>query len=532
MHTEMNGELPEGWSIATIGDVATRVVVGYVGPCRQDYDPDGVPFLMGKNIRAGGLRLSDLERVNHSFHEREKKSQLVANDVVVVRIGRSGTAAVIPDSLGPANCGGLIIVKNPQAVLSNYIVYYLNSPAGQKASLDETRGVTRQTLNTKSIEAASIPVAPTVEQQVIVTTLQALLTKVDTCQKRLAAIPRLLKRFRQAVLSAACSGRLTEDWRTAIGSFESPRHVLDRVYRRRLKEYEQECHLAAKSGDRKPRKPENLQPQLREPEGDQIEMPDSWMRLSLRDVAASHRYAMSSGPFGSALGTKDYRSSGIPVIRGQNIQAGRFTFGNLVFVSESKANELIRSTAYPDDIVVVAVGTSGQAAVVPETINRAVLSQNCNKITTDKSIAVPLYVASFLQIGAAKEQLKEKTTDTARPFLSLTNLKGTLISVPPLSEQHEIVRRIDALFRFADTVERHVAGATLRADKLTQSILAKAFRGELVPTEAELARREGREFEPAYVLLERTKAERASQSIGKRSHKRTRRKARVATAKG
>jgi type I restriction enzyme S subunit len=61
-----------------------------------------------------------------------------------------------------------------------------------------------------------------------------------------------------------------------------------------------------------------------------------------------------------------------------------------------------------------------------------------------------------------------------------------------------------------DAVKERVSAATARADKLTQSILAKAFRGELVPTEAELARREGREYEPASVLLERIKAERES----------------------
>jgi type I restriction enzyme S subunit len=123
------------------------------------------------------------------------------------------------------------------------------------------------------------------------------------------------------------------------------------------------------------------------------------MWLSLRDVAASHQYAMSSGPFGSALGTKDYRSSGIPVIRGQNIQAGRFVLGNLVFVSEDKANELARSTAYPDDIVVVAVGTSGQAAVVPEAISRAVLSQmgipvKANAHSGGKPNGIPVMVNS------------------------------------------------------------------------------------------------------------------------------------------
>ncbi|HMC63959.1 MAG TPA: hypothetical protein VKI65_03395 [Gemmataceae bacterium] len=54
-----------------------------------------------------------------------------------------------------------------------------------------------------------------------------------------------------------------------------------------------------------------------------------------------------------------------------------------------------------------------------------------------------------------------------------------------------------------------MAAATARAEKLTQAILAKAFRGELVPTEAELARREGRDYEPASVLLEQIKVERA-----------------------
>src|SRR5262245_59618292 len=81
------------------------------------------------------------------------------------------------------------------------------------------------------------------------------------------------------------------------------------------------------------------------------------------------------------------------------------------------------------------------------------------------------------------------------------------LSVPPIAEQHEIVRRVNALFKLADAMEKRLSLATQRADKLTQSILAKAFRGELVPTEAELARQEGRDYEPASKLLERIRAE-------------------------
>ncbi len=94
-----------------------------------------------------------------------------------------------------------------------------------------------------------------------------------------------------------------------------------------------------------------------------------------------------------------------------------------------------------------------------------------------------------------------------RPHLSFEQLKATAVALPPFEELQEIVRRVEALFKLADMIEKRVEAATRRADKLTQAILARAFRGELVPTEAELARQEGREYEPASVLLERIRAE-------------------------
>ena len=65
------------------------------------------------------------------------------------------------------------------------------------------------------------------------------------------------------------------------------------------------------------------------------------------------------------------------------------------------------------------------------------------------------------------------------------------------------MQRVEALFQLADAIEERVATATSRAEKLAQSILAKAFRGELVPTESELARSEGRDYESASVMLDK-----------------------------
>jgi type I restriction enzyme S subunit len=75
------------------------------------------------------------------------------------------------------------------------------------------------------------------------------------------------------------------------------------------------------------------------------------------------------------------------------------------------------------------------------------------------------------------------------------------------SEQHDIVRRVSALFALADKIEARLAAATAAVERITQSVLANAFRGKLVETEASLARREGRDYEPAAKLLERVKTD-------------------------
>ena len=90
---------------------------------------------------------------------------------------------------------------------------------------------------------------------------------------------------------------------------------------------------------------------------------------------------------------------------------------------------------------------------------------------------------------------------TGRRKLNQAALMAAPVAVPPLAEQEEIVWQVETLFRLAEAIEKRTAAAARRADRLPQAILAKAFRGELVPTEAALARAEGRDYEPASVLL-------------------------------
>jgi type I restriction enzyme S subunit len=155
------------------------------------------------------------------------------------------------------------------------------------------------------------------------------------------------------------------------------------------------------------------------------------------------------------------------------------------------------------------IGRFGIASVLTQD---AVVNQQLHAFVVPDCLVAEYLVFT---ITSQAQFLQELATSTTVAYLNKENCNSLPIALPPLPEQNEIVRRVEALFRLADAIEKRVATATARAEKLTQAIPAKAFRGELVPTEAELARAEGRDYEPASVLLERIRAERTNAGITK-----------------
>lgn len=148
---------------------------------------------MGKNVGPGYLKLDALERIDIEFHNAQKKSQLQPGDVVVVRIGQSGQAAKVPPELTEANCAGLVVIKGTTGIDADYLVHYLNSPIGRRASLKQTKGSTRQTLNTRSVAATKIPLPPLTEQKRIAKILDAADALRAKRRKSLAQLDTLIQ---------------------------------------------------------------------------------------------------------------------------------------------------------------------------------------------------------------------------------------------------------------------------------------------------------------------------------------------------
>ncbi|NNB34170.1 restriction endonuclease subunit S [Pseudomonas fragi] len=111
----------------------------------------------------------------------------------------------------------------------------------------------------------------------------------------------------------------------------------------------------------------------------------------------------------------------------------------------------------------------------------------------------------------AQRNVADNQVGVAQQHFNVGSMKKMPINLPPIDEQTEIVRRVEQLFTFAEQLEARVDSAKSRIDLMTQSILAKAFRGKLVPQDPN--------DEPASVLLERIKAQRAAAPKAKRGRK-------------
>lgn len=288
----------------------------------------------------------------------------------------------------------------------------------------EQYGVTRQALTKGQILDFDVPLPPLAEQRRIVAKVEELLGKVSACRQRLVKIPTILKRFRQSVLAAACSGRLTADWR-AVNSVS-----------------------------------------------------DAWEFAPLSEL-----FVMRSG---KSLTVNKRQDGSIPVYGGN---------GPMGFHNESNTSGSV--------IVVGRVGA--QCGNVHFHEGHLWVTDNAISLQAKAKLSAQFY-AKFL----TSQNLNTLSGGTGQPYVSQEILNPLSAPLVSLDEQKEIVGRVDELMRLADQLEARFRKADAHVKKLTQAILAKAFRGELVPTEHELAAREGRDYESAEQLLARLRAERST----------------------
>jgi len=338
-----------------------------------------------------------------------------------------------------------------------------------------------------------VKLAPLAEQTGIAAKLDELLAQVDTLKARIDCIPALLKRFRQSVLAAAVSGRLTEEWREAQTSAKNGADVIrnDQLAKTALLERQPELK----------KKKSSIESDI--DESYLFPLPEGWSFTTWGKISEWITYG-----FTRPMPKSD---AGVKLLTAKDVQRFELELTSCGWTT-TEAFEALSDKDKPakGDLLITKDGSIGRAALVHTDeefcINQSVAVCWLRSTTMNKRYLELLSNSDFTQ-----RFVKDKAQGMAIQHLSIIDFAKCPVPVPSNEEQDEIVRRLEQLFAFADQLEARVKAAQTRIDRLTQSILAKAFRGELVSQDPN--------DEPASLLLERIKAQRAAAPKAKRGRK-------------
>lgn len=236
-------------------------------------------------------------------------------------------------------------------------------------------------------------------------------------------------------------------------------------------------------------------------------LPPGWTWVPVSDLVARPS-DLTDGPFGSNLKTEHYRDSGPRVIRLQNIGDGRF-IDDEAHISTQHFARLRKHEATPGDVVVAMLGSNlPRACLVPPSLGPAIVKADCVRLHPDERVIDGRYAVAALNSPAVRRQAEELVHGVGRPRLGLKWFRDLRVPLAPAAEQQRLVEAVDSYLSRLDAGVASLEAAQRKLTAYRASVLKAAVEGRLVPTEAELAREEGRQYEPADVLLERILKER------------------------
>ncbi|WP_323899450.1 restriction endonuclease subunit S [Aeromonas hydrophila] len=493
--------IPETWFHITLGDVA-RVSSGMGFPQKYQGKQEGIyPVYKvgdisnavinhkGKAFLAGNY-VGELEAKELKGEVFSEGATLFAKIGEAIKLNRR--AFVTRAGLADNNVMAVI----PEKLISKQFIHYFMRTVDLT---DASRSTTVPSIRKGDVECLPLNIPSQAEQKEIADRLDKLLAQVEATQARLARIPDIIKQFRQSVLAAAVSGKLTEDWRK-----DNPACTT-----RQLLKNHQSLPRPARWNSRSDSFIQGVNATaVGKPEKSSV---PEWQWVPIVDVAK-----MESGhtPSRSKI---EYWGGDVCWI---GIKDANLNHTKTIFDTEQKTNALglanSASRLLPKDTVCIS-RTASVGYVVKMGVPMATSQDFVNWVPSD--VINPDWL-KWLFV-AEKESLFMFGKGSTHTTIYFPEWLSLHILLPHIAEQTEIVRRVEQLFAYADSIEQQAKAAKARVDKLTQAILAKAFRGELTA--------DWRAANPhlisgdnsAAALLARIQAERATAKPRKRASKPT-----------
>ncbi|PCD69682.1 restriction endonuclease subunit S [Rhizobium phaseoli] len=489
--------LPKGWVEATVSQVGSTteqaVLTGPFGASlgKGDFLSSGVPVFTIGCLGNGYIIEEKLSFISDQKAEELAAYRLREGDLMFSRMATVGRVGFVPTKFsGSIFNYHLMRLRLCDAVIEPRFFYYYIKGAELVASYlaDQNRGATRDGINTKLLEQLPISLPPLAEQKRIVAKLDALNARSARARTELARIETLVSRYKQAVLSKAFSGELTRAWRESSGVALSASEKL--AVAKALQRA-----LSSRRGART-----NTHPI----EFDAVAaIPGSWAHAVI-GVGADMTV-------GFAFKSEWFRVDGVKLLRGANIAPRAIDWSELKCLDASRAQEFARYLVEENDIVLAmdrpVISTGLKVARVAKQDAGCLLVQRVTRFRASEFVAQD-FLWWFLNTQVFLAHSLHRATGSDLPHISGDDIATCPLPVPPLEEQHEIVRRIESAFAKIDRLAKEAKRALELVGRLDEAILAKAFHGELVPQDEN--------DEPAEHLLARIRAEREAAPKGKR----------------
>lgn len=411
-------KLPSSWTCVSLDEISNFIDYRGRTPLKTT---SGIPLITAKNIRDGFINSEPREYISEDDYDNWMTRGIPQfGDVVITTEAPMGNVAIIKIKEKFAMAQRAICLQFFEYDMSRFSHYALRSPEFQKLLTLNATGTTVSGIKAATLKRLQLPIPSINEQKIIADKLDTLLAQVDSTKARLEQIPQILKRFRQAVLAAAVSGKLTEEWRDINPSekWETVK-LLDIIVDKPRNGYS--------------------------PKG--VEYETAIKNLTLSAVTKGYFIENCFKYVDIDISNDSYlwvKNGDILIQRANSLE-----YVGVSAIYEGKDNQYI----YPD-------------LMMKFRVNERILTK---------------YLHYSLLSELTREYFRKNASGTTgnMPKINQGTVSAAPVNLPPISEQTEIVRRVEQLFAYADGIEKQVQNALERVNNLTQSILAKAFRGEL-----------------------------------------------------
>lgn len=350
---------------------------------------------------------------------------------------------------------------------------YLNAINARTSSL------TVKHLSSHTVQEIPLPAPPLQTQAAIANRLEELFSDLDA---GVAAVERAkvkLARYRVAILKAAVDGSLTESWRSALPEVEPAENLLSRLESERRKAWEN-AHSAVNAADESPGKRRYSEAIQLEGRADAA-LPKGWCRVTFDQCA----WEITVGHVGPMK--EQYLESGVPFLRSQNVRPLGFAREGLKFIPSGFHQQLSKSRLVGGELLVVRSGNIGDACVYPIGEPEA----NCADLVIVRAVQavmLPEYAALIVSSPMGQQSALGRRTGSALSHFNVGAMRRSVVPLPPLAEQRQIVQISERLLTLASALDTELTSSLRQDQLLRRGVLASAFAGRL--SEAQDSRRE------------------------------------------